>query len=288
MMMILLLFLQRHHIISCPHFGRRHAVLSRSSTPEAGSMRVIRARQPGASADLPGPAPRRARFGRMASEDCLVGTHSAQQHVKGRALSPLKWANSSIQERLDREEQDEQEAEWEMHVKRALNSQMVSNSWAEIVREKHLVLEAALKEVDKARERAAELVREKAQVASVLEDEYRFYLEQARGELQKHIGQSRAAAELRNKKERAVRREISEALSFSQIRTSLSQTPGPSESSFTPGARGAERGQAISTSAPADTDVSDRDARERELRESQGIDAAIEKVDVCVCVCVCV
>ncbi len=175
--------------------------------------------------------------------------------MKGRALSPLKWANLSFQDRLDRVEQEEQEAEWEIHVKRALNNQMLSNSWAEIVQEKHLAFEAALKEVDKARERAAELVREKAQVASVLEDEYRLYLEQARGELQKHIGQSRAAAELRNKKERAVRRELSEALSFSQIQTPLSETLGPSEGSITRGARGAGGGGARSTSAPVDTDL---------------------------------
>ena len=64
-------------------------------------------------------------------------------------MSPLKWSTSDqrVQSTLGGYEQDEQEADWEMHVKRALNSQQLSHSWAEIVQEKQLAFEGALKEV---------------------------------------------------------------------------------------------------------------------------------------------
>ena len=82
-----------------------------------------------------------------ASEDSRTRVYAPQQHA--RTLSPLKWSTSDqrVQSTLGGYEQDEQEADWEMHVKRALNSQQLSHSWAEIVQEKQLAFEGALKEV---------------------------------------------------------------------------------------------------------------------------------------------
>lgn len=59
-----------------------------------------------------------------------------QKAAQIRHLSPLKW--SSL---------EDHPLEWDVHVERALNSQQLSQSWSEIVREKHTALEAALREV---------------------------------------------------------------------------------------------------------------------------------------------
>jgi len=62
---------------------------------------------------------------------------SRQKTPQHRHLSPLKWSSSL------------EPLEWNVHVERALSSQQLSQSWSEIVREKHIALEAALHEVEK-------------------------------------------------------------------------------------------------------------------------------------------
>lgn len=54
-----------------------------------------------------------------------------------------------------------------------------------------------LAQVEMTRQHADHLVREKARAARQIEDEYRLFVKQARGELRQHIDDSRSIAESR-------------------------------------------------------------------------------------------
>ena len=95
-------------------------------------------------------------------------------------------------------------------------------------------------------------------MASRLDNEYRLYVQQARSELRQHMEQSRAAAETRKKKERAVRRNIADAQIFAMLQDDPSRPP----------ARGEGGG----------SEKTDADAREE--RERQELDMAIDKAQV--------
>jgi hypothetical protein len=115
-----------------------------------------------------------------------------------------------------------------------------------------------VRQVERTREHADQLVQEKELVASRLDNEYRLYVQQARSELRQHMEQSRAAAETRKKKERAVRRNIADAQIFAMLQDDPSRPP----------ARG-EGGSSEKTDADA-----------REERERQELDMAIDKAQV--------
>jgi hypothetical protein len=115
-----------------------------------------------------------------------------------------------------------------MQVERALNSQQLSQSWSEVLREKQIALEVAIEEVERTRQHADQVVRDKALVASQIEEEYRLFVRQARSELKEHIDEARSAAESRRKKERAVRRDLAEAQSFALAQDSRERAAGAS------------------------------------------------------------